>query len=401
MIDFVKAYDKKGVTKQLKFDAKGESADDQGLRLQGRGRQDRRRRRDQVAPSVIDQEAVGAVRSDRPRRLTPALGRADRTAARGGLWMQYLIDNFFALTITGLTLGAVYALVALGYTLVYGVLRLINFAHSEVFMFGTFAALWVVMRRSAARLGSQRRPSSVCWSLRCSSRRWRSSGGDRASLLERVAYRPLRKRNAPAADRPDLGHRRVVRPRRDHGPARQDRRLRRPRRRPRRLRRPARATTPACPRSSRPGRCSRSVDYQVTNVDLLVIVGAIVDDGRASTSSCSRSRLGRGIRAVAQDPESAALMGVNSTGSSRLTFLLGGLMAGAAAALYMIRIGITRLQRRLHPRRQGVHRRRPRRHRQPARRPARRPGPRRRRELRLGARSAPSGRTSSPSSCSS
>ena len=49
------------------------------------------------------------------------------------------------LTITGLALGAVYALVALGYTLVYGVLRLINFAHSEVFMYGTFAALWTVM----------------------------------------------------------------------------------------------------------------------------------------------------------------------------------------------------------------------------------------------------------------
>ena len=65
--------------------------------------------------------------------------------------MQYLIDNFFALTITGLTLGAIYALVALGYTLVYGVLRLINFAHSEVFMFGTFAALWAVMRARRPR----------------------------------------------------------------------------------------------------------------------------------------------------------------------------------------------------------------------------------------------------------
>ena len=43
---------------------------------------------------------------------------------------------------TGLEQGAIYALVALGYTLVYGVLRLINFAHSEVFMVGTFAAMW-------------------------------------------------------------------------------------------------------------------------------------------------------------------------------------------------------------------------------------------------------------------
>ena len=52
-----------------------------------------------------------------------------------------LIDNFGPLTVTGLAQGAIYALFALGYTLVYGVLRLINFAHSEVFMMGTFAAL--------------------------------------------------------------------------------------------------------------------------------------------------------------------------------------------------------------------------------------------------------------------
>ena len=67
-----------------------------------------------------------------------------------------------------------------------------------------------------------------------------------ALLLERVAYRPLRKRNAPPLDLPDLRHRRVVRARRDHGSARQDRRLVRPRRRPARLRRPrARQRRPA------------------------------------------------------------------------------------------------------------------------------------------------------------
>jgi len=55
-----------------------------------------------------------------------------------------------------------------------------------------------------------------------------------------------------------------------------------------------------------------------------------------------RSRLGRGIRAVAQDPEAAALMGVNRDRVIQVTFLVGGVMAGVSAALYMIRIGITR-----------------------------------------------------------
>ena len=60
----------------------------------------------------------------------------------------FLWKNFWTLTVTGLTNGAMYALVALGYTLVYGILRLINFAHSEVFLLGTFgsimAATWIL-----------------------------------------------------------------------------------------------------------------------------------------------------------------------------------------------------------------------------------------------------------------
>ena len=52
-----------------------------------------------------------------------------------------LFDQFFALTIDGIALGFIYSLIALGYTMVYGVLRLINFANSEVFMLGTFATI--------------------------------------------------------------------------------------------------------------------------------------------------------------------------------------------------------------------------------------------------------------------
>jgi len=55
-----------------------------------------------------------------------------------------------------------------------------------------------------------------------------------------------------------------------------------------------------------------------------------------------RTRLGRGIRAVAQDPESAALMGVNSTRVIQATFLIGGVMAGIAAVMYDLKIGVTR-----------------------------------------------------------
>lgn len=53
------------------------------------------------------------------------------------------INQFWPATIDGLAFGSIYALIALGYTMVYGVLRLINFAHSEVFMIGTFGAMFV------------------------------------------------------------------------------------------------------------------------------------------------------------------------------------------------------------------------------------------------------------------
>jgi branched-chain amino acid transport system permease protein len=51
-----------------------------------------------------------------------------------------------------------------------------------------------------------------------------------------------------------------------------------------------------------------------------------------------RSKLGKGIRATAQDPETASMMGVNPTRTIQMTFLIGGLMAGVAAFLYMLKI---------------------------------------------------------------
>jgi branched-chain amino acid transport system permease protein len=82
-------------------------------------------------------------------------------------------------------------------------------------------------------------------------------------------------------------------------------------------------------------------NYEVTNIDLIVLVSAIVMM-LLLDQFVRRSRLGRGIRAVAQDPEAAALMGVNRDRVIRLTFLIGGIMAGAAAMMYLLKIGVTR-----------------------------------------------------------
>jgi branched-chain amino acid transport system permease protein len=81
--------------------------------------------------------------------------------------------------------------------------------------------------------------------------------------------------------------------------------------------------------------------YTVTSIDLVVIFSALLMMV-VLDQFVRRSRLGRGIRATAQDPETAALMGVNSTRVIQVTFLLGGIMAGVAAFLYMLKIGNTK-----------------------------------------------------------
>jgi branched-chain amino acid transport system permease protein len=248
-----------------------------------------------------------------------------------------LTENFFGLTVTGLALGSIYALIALGYTMVYGVLQLINFAHSEVFMFGTFAATWTVMAMGGSGVtGGGAALGMLAAALVVAM----LTSALVALLVERVAYRPLLSRNAPklialisaigasfvlsesmglrdkitaffGADDNLADY--VTRPR-DAVPL---------------------------PDIVHPKHLFKVGGYWVTSIDVLVIISALLMMV-AVDQFIRRSRLGRGIRAVAQDPETASLMGVNSTRVVQVTFALGGLMAGAAATLYIIRIGATK-----------------------------------------------------------
>jgi branched-chain amino acid transport system permease protein len=250
---------------------------------------------------------------------------------------MFLFEHFFELTLTGLALGSVYGLVALGYTMVYGVLQLINFAHSEVFMYGTFAVVWTLYFLGGTPTTSA---GGVIGMLLVSLVIAMVVSGGVALLLERVAYRPLIKRNAPklVALISAIGASFVLAEAiglrgRIAGALGLDDNI------GRFVQRSRDAT--GMPVEIVPQPVVRIVDYTVTNIDILVILSALLMMIMVD-QYIRRSRLGRGIRAVAQDPESAALMGVNSTRIVQLTFLIGGLMAGAAATLYMIRIGVTR-----------------------------------------------------------
>jgi branched-chain amino acid transport system permease protein len=250
-------------------------------------------------------------------------------------------NNFLDFTIGGLVFGAIYALIALGYTMVYGVLQLINFAHSEVFMYGTFAVAWTFVFLHGTGDASWSLTQAIPTLLVALVAAMLLSAAI-ALLLERVAYRPLIKKNAPKlialisaigasfalAEAMGLRDRFA-------GWLNLDDNL-------------ADYVSPgkardvySNPVSIQPQGLFKIGGYTVTDVDLVIILAAlammIVLD-----QLVRRTRFGRGIRAVAQDPEAAALMGVNSTRVVQLTFLIGGLMAGAAATLYMMKIGSTR-----------------------------------------------------------
>ncbi len=107
------------------------------------------------------------------------------------LTSTYTPSQWLSLTISGLAQGSIYALIALGYSLVYGVLLMINFAHGEVFMAGAFTAYFVAAwTASSGLLAKYPIPSILLWFLVAAL----VSMGI-AVLLERLAYRPLR--NAP------------------------------------------------------------------------------------------------------------------------------------------------------------------------------------------------------------
>ncbi|AVT32063.1 branched-chain amino acid ABC transporter permease [Plantactinospora sp. BC1] len=222
-------------------------------------------------------------------------------------------------TIDGLAKGSIYALVALGYTLVYGVLRLINFAHSEVFMVGTFAVLGVW-----GMLGATDGPSigMLLLLLVAGLLAGALASGATAVAVELVAYRRLRRMNAPPliflitaiglslaiSEAFGVWQGRLIK--------------------------------------GMPNVIEREVwltigNTQITNTQVITI-GAALLMMAALDQFINRTRYGRGVRAVAQNPDTAALMGVNKDRVILLIFLLGGLLAGAAALLYNIRYGNTR-----------------------------------------------------------
>ncbi|WP_282785450.1 MULTISPECIES: branched-chain amino acid ABC transporter permease [unclassified Nocardia] len=239
-----------------------------------------------------------------------------------------VIDQFWRLTVDGLTYGSIYALVAVGYTLVYGVLRLINFAHSEVFMLGMFGQLIGLMLLGFGASGNvyaQGTGLTIVYLGTAMVIGMLVSGGA-AVGLERVAYRPLRKRGAKrliflitaigmSFVLQEFVH--YVLPKIWPGMGGTN------------------AQQPIM--LVRPTELFSIFDAAVTNTAVVIVVAAILL-AVATEFFINRTKFGRGVRAVAQDPDTATLMGVSRERVIMLTFFIGGLLAGAAALLYTLRV---------------------------------------------------------------
>ena len=224
-------------------------------------------------------------------------------------------------TVGGLASGAIYALIALGYTMVYGVLRLINFAHSEIFMIGSFAALFAILHMGITGPLSGFALAGTLLVLMLVAM---AASGGAAVLLEQVAYRPLRRRNASrlAALISAIGasiflqefFALIVIPKLFDRPSQ------------------GRLQVPV-PRLLERESLLTIGNVEIRNDHVIILVSAVIMMILLDVF-VNRTRIGRGIRATSQDPETATLMGVNIDKIIRTTFLVGGAMAGVAALLY-------------------------------------------------------------------
>ncbi|HZX56387.1 MAG TPA: branched-chain amino acid ABC transporter permease [Ilumatobacteraceae bacterium] len=226
-----------------------------------------------------------------------------------------------------MTLGAIYALIALGYTMVYGIIELINFAHGEIFMVGAFASLWVL----TVPLGLLDRPigdpAQLTFTLVLVTIPVMVFMGVLGVVIERFAYRPLRHapRLAPLITAIGVSFilQNIIQVL--FGPSPH----------------PTPQVFPRVDILSIPemnifdfsvaGGFVRALNLMIIAVAILLMVGLQV--------FVNRTRIGRAMRSTSQDREAAALMGVDINRTIAITFFLAAALAGAGGVVYGLYFG--------------------------------------------------------------
>ena len=227
-----------------------------------------------------------------------------------------IVSDFAALTLDGLVVGAIYALVALGYTLVYGVLRLINFAHSEIFMLGTMSSVAVTSLLGFTGYEDPLPTFRFFAIFLLIAFTASVISGVAAVLLEIVAYRRLRNMGASRLSSliSAIGASFF-------------------------LTEVARILT-GSKNLDFPRMLDKNTIFQFSTAyvtaDKLLVLGGAALIFYILNRIINHTKLGLGIRAVSQDERTSVLMGVNVNRVISYTFLLGGVLAGLGSAFYMV-----------------------------------------------------------------
>jgi branched-chain amino acid transport system permease protein len=237
-----------------------------------------------------------------------------------GMDFELLVRIFPEVLLDGIILGFMYALIALGYTMVYGVLEFINFAHSEIFIAGAFVGVEILLGlQGRGLLDGFPWPFVLLLALMAGM----AASGLLAVTVERIAYRPLR--GAPrlipliSAIGVSFFLQDLIRLFESL------------------WRNAFNLVYPSMDALNLRLELTETIDVSVKS--LVVIVSALLMLW-ALHLIVNRTKVGTAIRAVAEDQAAASLMGIDVNRIISLTFLIGGAMGGAAGVLFGVQYGL-------------------------------------------------------------
>ncbi|MDR5683142.1 MAG: branched-chain amino acid ABC transporter permease [Armatimonadota bacterium] len=223
---------------------------------------------------------------------------------------RYTREQWADFAIFGLSQGGIYALIALGYTMVYGILRMINFAHGEVFMSGSYTAYFVAAPLAASGFLDRHPILGLLLILAVSV----ATSTSVAVLVERVAYRPLRRapRLVPLITAIGASFFLQYAFRGLYGSGFR----------------------------AYPEIGILRGEWAIGGITILKTQGVVIVSAAVMMAILyaivMRTKVGKAMRAVSEDKEAAALMGINVDRIIVTTFAIGGAMAGVAGILYAL-----------------------------------------------------------------
>jgi branched-chain amino acid transport system permease protein len=217
--------------------------------------------------------------------------------------------------INGISLGMIYGLIAVGYTMVYGIIGMINFAHGDIFMVGAFVALiaLLLLQLGGAMDGTAAILLMLLFSV--------SVTALYGWTTERIAYRPLRGsfRLAPLISA--IGLSIVLQ---NYVQVSQGARVK-----------PVEAVVRGGVEVFRDGDFAVQLSYMQ-----MLIIGTTLAALAAFTILVTRTPLGRAMRACEQDRKMASLLGIDTDRTISLTFVIGAALAAVAGTMYLLRYGV-------------------------------------------------------------